>query len=313
MSVFLPLLISAILLFSLLSMGAISGAWSERSGIINIAINGGFIVGAFAYSSVNSNPDFVNVVGPFSTYIGMFLAMLAGGLFAILLAIPIINFKADHVVVGTGLNILAGGLTLFIVEFLFKKESLNNIAEQSMIIHSLKDGSSTLTGHHIIIGIITLIIAGISWFAFNKTSFGLRIKTAGENPKSLEETGVSVKKIRYQAIIISGMIAGIAGVPAVMYTANRFTGNVLGLGFVALAIMIMGKRKMFSIILFAIPFSLLMAGIPRIPTNSTPGLNNWLGMIPFIFPIVVLALAKVFKYEIRDPDSLGQPYEKGQR
>lgn len=312
MTDFLPILVSFIIVFSLLSMGATSGIWSEKSGIINIAINGGFIFGAFLYSIVNSNKGFVDSVGPFAIYVGALLAFIGGGLFSILLAVPAINFKADQVVVGTGINMLATAISIFVVSFVFKEASLKIYQPTTgkMIIASA--GATTFTGHHLILLLITFIVCGVTWFAFKKTSFGLRIKTAGENPKSLEEMGVSVKKIRYQSIIISGAIAGLGGMAAILYTNNDFNGNVLGMGFVALAIMIMGRRKIGGSMLFAAAFAVIFAVIKHyLPQDS--GFKHIINMIPFISPIAVLALAKLFKYEINDPASLGKTYEKGER
>ena len=302
------LLLKFTLLYAVvLMLVALGGMFSERSGIINIALEGimviGGLAGVLAAKFLNYSPG-VNVI------LSILMAGLAGLVYALLLGFASINLKADQTIGGTALNILATAIAMVVAKQVAGKDSAQ--LEFSNDMYLFKIGSLEVSVF-LPVGIILLLIA---YFVLYKTRLGLRLRSCGEHPQAADSVGINVYHMRYTGVMISGFLGGIGGMAYIIPAISRwnFELGVTGMGFLALAVMIFGQWKPFRIALAALFFSLFraMANI----YSTFPGLKdlNWpkevYNMIPFIASMIVLALTSK---KSRAPKAEGIPYDKGMR
>jgi ABC-type uncharacterized transport system permease subunit len=286
----LGLLFSAIRLATPLLLAALGGLFSERSGVINIALEGLLLAGAFTAASVTWYTH--------SPWVGLAAAILAGAAVASIHAVACIRYRADQVVSGTAINILLTGVPALLSGAFF-----------------LSSGSTPQVPRGDLIPITPVVIAfllvPVSWYVLYRTPFGLRLRAVGENPEAADAAGVSVNRMRYTAVLLSGALAGIGGAYLSIGQSSLFTRNMsAGRGFIALAALIFGKwrpvQTMLACLLFgfteaiAIQLQGVHFGGEEIP-------NQFVQMIPYVLTIVVLA---GFIGQSRAPRSLGLPYSK---
>lgn len=317
---------------------ALAGVFSERSGIINIALEGIMIFGAFI--GVLTVRTLVASGMPVETgqlilIITLILTMIGGGLFTLLLAFASINLKADQTIGGTALNLLAPALVLFLILIISQQNSLNiGSSTNSAELFMLFQDDFGLEGKELgVIGnvlfnkvypttiIAILIYIGLSIVLY-KTKFGLRLRACGEHPQAADSLGINVYKMRYIGTTISGMLAGLGGfIYALTAAGCTATGDVAGLGFLALAVMIFGNWKPLNIAFGALLFGALKCisvGYPYIDINNDGiyalknlGINTYIyRIIPYVITLIVLAFTSK---KSRAPKAEGQPYEKGKR
>ncbi len=295
---FTSFLTTFIILFAVYMLASTAGLISEKSGTVNIAIDGTMIMGALAYASMASWDAYWNAFGVMAPFVTLFFAMLVGMIYAQLLSFATINLMADQVITGTALNLFAPALSLIL---LFQYFKLNQIIIPA----------TTMSWYVIplIFLILALLIILFISFLLTKTTFGLRLKAVGENPYALETAGHSVYKMRWQALTIAGALAGLAGGMFIFYNSGSFAGTVNGAGFIALAIVIFGQWKIKGIVLgsFILAFIgslalLLMLLVPEIPYEI-------MNIIPFVIPILILCIFKSKK----GPKSSGIPFKKDSR
>ena len=228
----IALIWSTVRLATPLILAALGGLFSERSGIINIALEGKMLAGAFTAAAVTYAADSKLHLGAASPWIGLLAGMSAGIFIAAIYAIVCIRYKADQVVSGTAINILMFGLPAFLEWRVF-----------SLFRIHAADSQGTLDTLH------PLVIAfahgsGISWYVLYRTPFGLRLRSVGENPEAADAAGVSVSRIRYSGVLIAGALAGIGGAYLSIGQSSLFTRNMTsGRGFIALAALIFGKWR----------------------------------------------------------------------
>lgn len=288
-----------------LVFAALGGVFSERSGVINIALEGIMLIGAFvamAISYYTGNPWF-----------GVLGAMMAGILIAAIHAVVCIEFRANQVVSGTAINILAAGLTVFLLRTMFdhagQSPSVNQI--ENFPIPILKDIPflGKIFFEHIPFVYISLILVAVSYWVLWKTPFGLRIRSVGEHPAAADSVGINVNKTRYIAVLISGLLAGLGGASLSIGLLDVFVENMTaGRGFIALAAMIFGKwtpqGALLAALLFGFADSLQMLaqtlGLTFVP-------RQFLLMLPYI--LTILALTGIIG-SATPPAADGQPYEK---
>lgn len=292
----------------MLMLVALGGMFSERSGIINIALEGIMVIGGLAGVLMTAA---MQHMAPFIQVTASILVAGAAGLtYAALLAYASINLKADQTIGGTALNILATALAMVIAKRVNGTQSpkldYNNTA-------FIFNAFGITVNIFFFVGIALLILAYIVLY---KTRLGLRLRACGEHPQAADSVGVNVYKMRYVGVLISGFLGGIGGfayiVPAVQ--SWNFEVGVAGMGFLALAVMIFGQWKPFRIFFAAIFFSVFksMANI----ADSIPFLAQlqWpkeiYNMMPFVASMVVLALTSK---KSRAPKAEGIPYDKGMR
>lgn len=296
------------LLYSVvLMLVALGGMFSERSGIINIALEGIMVIGGLAGVLADM---FLPFSPALTVGLSILIAGLAGMIYALLLAYASINLRADQTIGGTALNILATALAMVIAKRV-------NGTQAPKLIYSNRDFLFTVGGLDlsvfIPVGIVLLLIA---YFILYRTKLGLRLRSCGEHPQAADSVGINVYKMRYIGVLASGFLGGIGGLAYVMPAVQTwdFEQGVTGMGFLALAVMIFGQWKPFRIALAAVFFSLFRAmaniadSIPLLARLQWP--KEIYNMMPFIASMIVLALTSK---KSRAPKAEGIPYDKGMR
>jgi simple sugar transport system permease protein len=283
----LALVASAIRLAAPLILAALGGLYSERSGVINIALEGLMLAGAFTAATVTHYSG--------SAWVGLLAAILAGVAVAALHATATIVFHADQVVSGTAINILFLGVPALASGALFTSTgSTPQIPRQNLL--SLEPV------------LIAFAAVPVTWNVLHHTRFGLRLRAVGENPEAADTAGISVDRVRWAAVLLSGVLAAIGGAYLSIGQSSLFTRNMTaGRGFIALAALIFGKWRAFPTLAACLLFGLAeaiaiqMQGVSRLPVQA-------IQVIPYVLTIVVLA---GFIGRARAPRSLGIPYRKG--
>ncbi len=263
----LALVFSTIRLATPLVLAALGGLYSERSGVINIALEGLLLAGAFTAASVTYYAH--------SPWVGLVAAMLAGGFVAYILALACIRFKADQVVTGTGINILFIGLPAVLSGALFLSSGSTPQIPKENLLPTLSGLLPGFVPHWrilsevSIISLLALILILVTRYILYRTPFGLRLRAVGENPEAADAAGVAVNRIRYVGVVLSGALAGIGGAYLSIGQSSLFTRNMAaGRGFIALAALIFGKwrpvQTMLACLLFGLADALTiqLQGVP---------------------------------------------------
>ena len=282
-----------------LIFAALGGMFSERSGVINIALEGLMLAGAFTAAVVTyelKNP-----------YIGFLAGLVTGALVALIFAVAVIKFEADQVVAGFAINILMLGLPAVISSRIYDSAgSTQQIAQEFL----LPDFYNRLS----IASILAFLLVPVCWYVLYKTPFGLRIRATGENPAAADAAGVNVVRLRYTAVIISGVLAAAGGAYLSIGQSSLFTrGMTAGRGFIALAALILAKWKpvpvLFACLFFGFTeaLSIQFQGVVKMPSGEDIPVQ-FIQIVPYVLTIVVLA---GFIGQSRPPRALGVPYEKG--
>ncbi len=295
---------------------AIGGVFSERSGVINIGLEGLMVMGAFV--GIVFNLFFVDTFGAWTPWVSILAAMLVSAIFSLMHAVASISFRADQVVSGVAINLLGIAIALFSVKMIFGKGQTDFIQEKipRFNIPFLQDipvlgpmffksvyGSS----------ILAISVAILAWFIIYKTPFGLRLRSVGEHPMAADTMGIKVNRIRYIAVLVSGGLAGMGGAVYAQTMTNDFGhATINGQGFMALAAMIFGKWHPIGAMGAAIFFGFAQA--LAINSSSIPFMENVPSFILYILPYVLTIVALAgFIGKANGPKALGDPYVKGSR
>jgi ABC-type uncharacterized transport system permease subunit len=286
------LIFSTIRLATPLLLAALGGLFSERSGVINIALEGLMLAGAFTAAAVT------HFVG--SPWIGLLAGIAAGVLLASVHAVACIRFKADQVVSGTAINILMLGMPAFISGALFASTGSTPQLPKEQLVPWTP------------IVLAFLVLVPLTWYVLYRTPFGLRLRAVGENPEAADAAGINVKRLRYTAVLISGALAALGGAYLSIGQSSLFTRNMTsGRGFIALAALIFGKwrpvQTMLACLLFGFTeaIAIQLQGVKLPSGDEIP--NQFIQIIPYLLTIIVLA---GFIGHSRAPRALGIPYEK---
>lgn len=300
---------------------ALGGMFSERSGVINIGLEGimltgGFIGCLFVYIIESSGlPAQVILI------LGMIVAAAAGIIYSFLLSFAAINMKADQTIVGTALNMLIPAAILLFAKMKLGSDGVTTNAffyirevpglSKIPVIGDLFFKNTYIT---VYIGVVLFVIATI---IFYKTRFGLRLRACGEHPSAADSVGINVANMRWAGVTISGFLGGIGGF---FYAVGVMDGNcnghtgVAGFGFLALAVMIFGQWQPVKIMLAALLFAFLRTiaySVPLIPFLAGLNLNSaYYKMFPYIVTMIVLAFTSK---KSRAPKAEGIPYDKSRR
>lgn len=311
-------LVQQTMLFSIpLLLVALGGMFSERSGVVNIALEGIMIIGAF--TGIFFISRFGNLFSPTITlFIAIIISALSGLIFSLLHAYASINMSADQVISGTALNIFAPAFAIYItraIQVVQQISFVNNFRIESvLILGNIPIIGNLLFKNAYITTYLGFIILALSWFALYKTRFGLRLRSCGEHPQAADSVGINVYKMRYFGVAISGALAGIGGLVFVIPTSTNFNATVAGYGFLALAVLIFGQWKPIRILYAAFFFGLMKtlasaySGIPILA--NLPISNSVYKMIPYITTIIVLAFTSK---NSQAPKASGLPYDKSVR
>jgi simple sugar transport system permease protein len=294
----LALLFSAIRLATPLIFAALGGLFSERSGVINIALEGLMLAGAFTAAVATyelGNP-----------YLGLLCGMAAGAALAFVYAIATIKFEADQVVSGMAINFLMFGLPALLSGAIYDSAgSTEQIPKENLLPEFFNRIS--------IASILAFALVPLCWYVLYKTPFGLRLRATGENPAAADAAGVNVIRLRYIAVIISGVLAAAGGAYLSTGQSSLFTRNMTaGRGFIALAALILAKWRPVPVLVACLFFGLTEAltiqiqGVYKMPSGEDIPVQ-FIQMIPYVLTIIVLA---GFIGLSRAPRALGVPYRK---
>lgn len=298
---------------SVLILTALGGCFSERSGVINLGLEGimvmGALAGALAMRYLTGSPAIVIIL---STILA---SAAVGILYSLLLAVACINFKADQTIIGTALNILGVAAATVIVKAINTLANPDNVSSTVQYIQAKKSLLLHIGGMELnwfmLIALAALVAAYIVLY---KTRFGLRLMACGEHPQAAASVGINVYKMRYAGVLISGLLGGLGGIVYVTAGVSewKFENGVAGFGFLALAVMIFGQWKPQRIALAALLFGLFRAlsnvysGFDFLSSLNIPG--SVYNMLPYIISLIVLAFSSKSS---RAPRAAGIPYDKG--
>lgn len=287
-----------------ITLAALSGVMCERSGIVNIGIEGMMLSGAFLAALVGSIAN--------SSWVGVVAAMMGGGAMAALLAVLAIKYKVDQVIAGTAINILATGLTsYFSSRYLQKNSNLNtppgfNPAPVPLLARIPIIGPVLFTQTALVY--LTLILVVLIFVMLYYTRWGLRTRAVGEHPRAADTLGVNVFKVRYINVIIGGMVAGLGGAYLVLSSVPRFDELMTaGKGFIGLAAMIFGKWNPIGAFGASLIFGFADSLQTKLAILRVPIPSQFLLMAPYLVTMIVLAGVVG---RSRAPASDGVPYEK---
>ena len=281
-------LLKGLQISSPIAWAALGGVYSERAGVVNIALEG--IMTVTSLMLVWGSITFQSI------WMGLLAAVLAGMVMALIHAVATVTFKVDHVVSGVAINVFAIGLTRFVCQAFFGQETQSGINARSF---PLLGGINSLA-----FGLIPAV--ALSWFLLQRTRFGLRLRSVGEHPEAADTLGVNVVMMRYLGVVISGALCGIG--TATLYPDKWISGMVAGRGYMALAAVIFGRWNPLGAVLASMLFG--YADTIRIVFESRiPIPSSIVQMFPYILALVVLAgLAG----RARMPAADGRNFEKGE-
>ena len=311
------LLLQYTLIFSsILMLVALGGCFSEHSGVINLGLEGIMVIGALGgalmmrYLPVQMNA--------FATVALVVLGAIVFGLvYSSLLAVACINFKADQTIVGTALNILGTALANVLVKAINMKVNPDDVSSTIQYVDQKKKFIEYIGSFEfnwfLVIAVVALIVAYVVLY---KTKFGLRMMACGEHPQAAASVGISVYKMRWSGVLISGVFGALGGISYILAGVSewKFENGVAGFGFLSLAVMIFGQWKPFRIALAALLFGLFRAlsnvyiGINFLNALNIP--STVYNMMPYIISLLVLAFTSKSS---KAPKAEGIPYDKGQR
>lgn len=296
---------------------ALGSCFSEKSGVVNIGIEGMIVIGAFTGATVGHflpNP-----------WLAFLCAGLAGGLFGLLHAFASVSCKADQTISGTAINFLTSGLSLFICYLLFHSSETHPVQQKIPRIldgafhwlnQNLPDGLKHLFDQNSFLDLtfntyattyLAFVLVGLCWFVIYRTRFGMRLRAVGEHPRAADTLGVHVARIRYIAVILSGILAGFGGASITLATVSAFRPTiVVGQGFIAIAAVIFGKFTPQGAMLGCILFGFCNGLRIVLGSNSLIPVDL-ISMVPYVVTILTLVF---FVGRARPPAASGKPYYK---
>ena len=301
----ITLLIGVTLMYSTpLVFGALGGVLSERSGVINIGIEGMMTIGAFAGAAVGyytGNP-----------WLGVLCAGLSGGIFALLHAVASITFKAVQSVSGVAINLLGPAWALFLCRIAFDGATMSYPVENKLPKIMGTGVKGVLANLNVDVMVVAaLLCAIVMWFVFYRTKWGLRILAVGENPAAADTLGINVYKVRYICVILSGILAGIGGATVTLGIVAQFSQtSIAGQGFIGLAAVIFGKWKPQGAYKACLVFGFAQALTVVLGGGALAVPSEILAMLPYALTILILIL---FVGKSVAPKANGVAYEKGRR
>ncbi len=296
---------------------ALGGLFSERSGIVNIALEGIMVFGQFfGIITIFLLQDRMSGQGLY--ILAMIVASIAGMLISTIHAYAAINMNADQTISGTAINMFAPAFTVFVARLFYSVKEIpfknTFLIRKVPILGDIPFIGKLFFQRVYISTFIGLIILVISIFVIYKTRFGLRLRAAGENPHALDAAGVNVYKIRWIAVLISGALAGLGGLIITVPISIAFSGTANGYGFLALAILIFGQWKPLNLLFTSLFFALALtiantySVIPVLVKLGIP--DQFFKMFPYIATLVVLVFTSK---KSTAPRAAGKPYDQGQR
>lgn len=310
-------LIPTVLFYSApLIFTALGGVFSERSGVVNIGLEGLMVMGAFV--GITFNLGFADVFGTLTPWIAMLVAMFVSAIFSIIHAVASVSFRADQVVSGVAINIMALGIGVFLTKQWYGKGQTDMISQPFFrtnipILYDIPIIGPIFFEGVYVTSYLAIFLAFVAWYVLYKTPFGLRLRAVGEHPMAADTNGINVYRMRYIAVIISGALGGLGGSVFALTIASNFShSTIVGQGFMALAAVIFGKwhplGAMGAALFFGLAQSLsvISSGVPLL--QDIP--QVYLLIAPYVLTILALA---GFIGRAEAPKANGDPYIKGER
>jgi simple sugar transport system permease protein len=295
---------------------ALGGLFSERAGVVNIALEGLMMIGGF--SAATSIVFLEKTIPGLAPWIAIVIGMLVGGLVSLIHAYISVNLQGNQVISGTAINIFAIGITIYLSQVIFHQQRTETFKKG--FIKTTYNGLSDIP----IIGdvfftniyptvFIALALVVVTWYVVYKTKFGLRLRATGEHPHAADSMGINVYKIRYIGVILSGCLAGLGGGIMILTQDTQYTVmSIHGTGFIALAALIFGKWKPVGVLGASLFFG--FSQILSIYSNKFGILSKlpfeFFYALPYILTIIALV---VFSGKAVGPKAAGEPYDKGKR
>ncbi len=288
---------------------SLGGLYSERSGVTNIGLEGLMLVGYFASAITIKLTE--ATLGINALPVGLLVGVLAGAIFSLLHAFASINLRADQIISGTAINMLAAALTVYLAR------TISGSGNVRIFMGIVRTNIPFLVKIPILGPLffsqtywttwLCLLIWALSWVLLYKTSFGLRLRACGEHPSAVASAGVNVHFMRYFGVIMSGALAGLGGAVILITYSGEFNGTVAGLGFLALAALIFGQWKPLGILgaTFFFGIATTIANVSQV----IPSLNVIPPVIFKVFPYIATLLALVaFSKRSAAPKAVGDPF-----
>lgn len=295
---------------------ALGGLYCERSGIVNIGLEGLMIMGSFA-SGITIY--FLQMSFPGQTwtiFVGLLVALIVGALFSLLHAFASINLQADQTISGTAINLIAVALTVFLARNITGSGNIvlrTTLAKKNIAI--LKDipviGPLFFTNTYATTWIVLAILI-VFTFLLYKTAFGLRLRACGEHPHAADAAGVNVGRMRYIGVLLSGAFAGLGGGIFLVTFSGEFNGSVSGFGFLALAALIFGQWKPLGILgsTFFFGFASTISNVSQVIPELAAIPPVYLKIFPYVVTLIALV---IFSKSSQAPKASGEPFDPGKR
>ena len=292
----ISLIVTSTLVYSTpLVLTAIGGTFSERGGIVNVGLEGIMIIGAFI--GIVFNLTFADALGDWTPILGIILGGLVGVLYAAIHAYATVKARADHIISGTVLNLMAPALGVFLTKVIFDgKGQTDNISEtigyaSVPLLEKIPVIGDIFFNHTFVFAYVAIILGALATFVIYNTRYGLRLRSVGENPQAADTLGINVDNYRISGVLLSGLFAGMGGALFAQSISGSFSiGTIAGQGFMALAAMIFGKwhpmGATFAAFFFGFAQSLSIIGGQLPVINEIPSV--YLQILPYLITIVVL-------------------------
>ena len=280
-----------------LLLTALGGLFSERSGVVNIALEGLIIFGALTGAVVTQKLD--PYLGAASPWLGWLAGMLVAGAIAWIHALLSIKYRADQVISGTAINLLASGVPAVVLTALYGTSSDSPPVQHPLPLWGFGDLKFSAPVY------VAFLAVAATWYVLYRTPYGLRLRATGEHPGAAASMGVNVRRVRYSAVVLSGVLGGTAGVFLSIGNLDSYVRNIsAGLGFIALAALIFGQWKPLGVLGATLLFGLLQALSIQLDGE---------GLIPSsllqVLPYLVTILALIFTGKSAAPRAAGKPYD----
>jgi general nucleoside transport system permease protein len=310
----------ALTYFTIIYLTGLGGLFSERSGIVNIGLEGMMIIGTVTGSWGTHHftlppPDGLGWGLPWGPIMGLLIGTLAGAVFASIHALATVTFRVDHIVSGVVINLVAVGLARFLSTIFFGQATQSSPGQPHMnpvnipLLSDLPWGLGNAFQRLSPMVVVAILMVFPVWFALYRTRWGLRLRSCGENPEAARSLGVRVAPLRYEGVLLSGALAGLAGAYlSVEVTYGWGEGQTQGLGFIALAALILSNWNPIRLMVAAFIFGFAQAIPLRLMDEPVLRLipDQFVRMTPYVVTIVVLA---GFVGRVRPPAAAGRAYE----
>lgn len=280
-----------------LLLTALGGLYSERSGVVNIALEGLIIFGALAGAIVTKQLD--PSLGVLAPWVGWLAGMLVGGLIAWIHAVLSIKYRADQVISGTAINLLATGVPPVVLQAIYGSSTDSPPVDHPLPLWGMGDLKFSPPVYFSLLAVL------LTWYVLYRTPYGLRLRASGEHPSAAASMGINVRRIRYSAVMLSGVLAGTAGVFLSIGNLDAYSRNMsAGAGFIALAALIFGQWKPLGVLAATLLFGFLQAlSIQLSGGNLFP--SSLIQALPYLITIFAL----VFTGRSKAPKAVGKPLD----